>query len=407
MTVFRPSAVTEIGEIVTWAAAEKEPLEIVGGGSKRRLGRPEAAKHALDVSGISGIIDYEPSELVLTARAGTTMAEIEAQLSAHHQMLAFEPPDWRDLLASEGEPTLGGVVACNLAGPRRVRAGAPRDHFLGFSAVNGWGDAWKAGGRVVKNVTGYDMGKLQAGSYGTLSVLTELSVKVLPAPETSCSLVWTGLADQSAITALANALNSPHEVSAAAHLPAEMAARSKVADVSGLGANATVVRLEGFRPSVEYRAGALEQMLGPAVRLQASASTALWREIASVQPLLEHTDSIIWRVCPTPSAAPDTLRSVQQRLGSARGFFDWGGGLLWLDLDPAKAGADCGAASVRAAVQEAGGGHATLVRAPDPAREAVPVFEPLPPALDALTRRVKAGFDPQGVLNPGRMYRGM
>ncbi len=268
MTVFHPSEVADIEEVVTWAAAEKELVEIVAGGSKRRLGRSEPAKHTLDVSGLCGIIDYEPSELVITVRAGTKMAEIEAQLSAHHQMFAFEPPDWRMLLGREGEPTLGGVLACNLAGPRRVRAGAARDHFLGFSAVNGWGDAWKAGGRVVKNVTGYDLCKLQAGAYGTLSVLTEVSVKVLPAPETSCSVVLTGLSDQAAIAAMTKALNSQHEVSAAAHLPAEQVARSTVPEIAGLGANVTVMRLEGHRPSVDYRAGALEAVLGPLVRLE-------------------------------------------------------------------------------------------------------------------------------------------
>jgi glycolate oxidase FAD binding subunit len=358
------------------------------------------------VSGISSIVDYEPSELVITARAGTTMSEIEAQLSAQHQIFAFEPPDWRSLLCGEGEPTLGGVLACNLAGPRRVRAGAARDHFLGFSAVNGWGDAWKAGGRVVKNVTGYDLCKLQAGAYGTLSVLTEVSVKVLPAPETSCSVLLTGLADPAAIAAMTKALNSQHEVSAAAHLPAGLVARSKVADLAGLGANVTVMRLEGHRPSVDYRAGALEAVLGPLLRLNASASVALWNEIASVQPLLARADSIVWRVCPTPSNAPEVLRRVQESIASASGFYDWGGGLLWLDLDPAQAGTDCGAAAVRGALKSAGG-FATLVRAPDPARETVPVFDPQPPALDALTRRVKAGFDPQRILNPGRMYKGM
>jgi glycolate oxidase FAD binding subunit len=405
MSEFHPADAAEAEQIVTWAAAESEPLEIAGGGSKRRLGRPAAAKHTLDLGRISGIVDYEPPELVLTAHAGTPMAEIDAQLVAHRQMLAFEPPDWGALLGSERGPTLGGVLACNLAGPRRVRAGAARDHFLGFSAINGWGDGWKAGGRVVKNVTGYDLCKLQAGAYGTLSVLTEVSVKVLPAPETSCSVLLTGLADEDAIAALAKALNSPHEVSAAAHLPAATASRSRIGEVSGAGGGVTVIRLEGPRPSVDYRAGALEAVLGPLARVEYTASVALWAEIGSVQPLLARSDSIVWRICPTPSAAPSVLRRVQGAIPSADGFYDWGGGLLWLSLDPA-ASADCGAATVRGAVRQAGG-HATLIRAPDPARETVPIFDPPPPALDALTRRVKAGFDPRGILNPGRMHKGV
>ena len=400
MTVFRPDDAAQVEQVVAWAAAEAQSLEIVGGGSKRALGRPSRADHTLELAALCGIVDYDPPELVLTARAATTMAEIEAQLAAHRQMLAFEPPDWRGLLPSDAEPTLGGVMACNLAGPRRVRAGAARDHFLGFSAVNGWGDGWKAGGRVVKNVTGYDMCKLQAGAYGTLSVMTELSLRVLPRPETSGSLLLPGLADEAAIHALTAALNSQHEVSGAAHLPAAMAARA------GMAGAVTVLRLEGPHPSVAYRAGALESLLGQARRLDADESEALWTRIAAVQPLLGHAGTIVWRVCPTPSAAPALLRRIRDRLQSTEAFYDWGGGLLWLSLDAVEAGADCGTALVRAAVAEAGG-HATLIRAPEPARELVAVFEPAGGALDALTRRVKGSFDPKHILNPGRMQEGV
>nr|WP_321985232.1 glycolate oxidase subunit GlcE [uncultured Lichenicoccus sp.] len=406
MTVVRPSDAAEVEQVVAWAAAEQQSLEIVGGGSKRALGRPSLADHTLDLAALCGIVDYDPPELVLTARAATTMAEIEAQLVAHRQMLAFEPPDWGGLLPSDAEPTLGGVIACNLSGPRRVRAGAARDHFLGFSAVNGWGDSWKAGGRVVKNVTGYDMCKLQAGAFGTLSVMTEISLRVLPKPETSSSLLLPGLADEAAIRSLAAALNSQHEVSAAAHLPASVAARSRVDEVAGAAGAVTVVRLEGPRPSVAYREAALDSLLGRAWHLGAAGSEALWAEIASVQPLLGEADTIIWRVCPIPSAAPALLQRVRDRLASTEAFYDWGGGLLWLSMDAVEAGADCGTTLVRAAVAEAGG-HATLIRAPEAARERVAVFEPTAGALDTLMHRVKASFDPQRILNPGRMHQGI
>jgi glycolate oxidase FAD binding subunit len=411
MTVFQPADAAEATEIVAWAAAEKQTLEIIGGGSKRALGRPPSTEHTLQLAALCGIVDYDPAELVLTARAATPMATIEAQLNMQRQMLGFEPPDLRGLLAgglpADGhEPTLGGVIACNLSGPRRVRAGAARDHFLGFAAVNGWGDAWKAGGRVVKNVTGYDMGKLQAGAYGTLSVLTEVTVKVLPRPETSCSLLLQGLADEAAIQALAAALNSSHEVSAAAHLPAAVAIRSRIAAVSSAGSAVTAVRLEGPRPSVEYRAGALTGVLGRAERLHAAESEALWAEIAAVQPILGGENMVVWRVCPTPAASPALLRRVRSELESAEAFYDWGGGLVWLALDAGEASGDCGAAVVRAAVAEAGG-HATLIYASDAARQAVPVFEPAAGPLDALARRIKGSFDPFGILNPGRMQQGV
>ena len=258
MTAFQPSNAAEAAEVVTWAMAESQSLEIVSGGSKRGLGRPPHADHRLDVSRLSGIVDYEPAELILTARAGTPMAEIESELEARRQMLAFEPPDWRGLLGGGGEPTLGGVLACNLAGPRRVRAGSARDFFLGFSAINGWGDVWKAGGKVVKNVTGYDMCKLQAGAYGTLSVLAEATLKVMPKPETACTVLFQSMADEIAIPELSKALNTPYEVSAAAHLPAPVARRSGVAAVAeGLGA-VTALRIEGPAPSVAFRANAIE-----------------------------------------------------------------------------------------------------------------------------------------------------
>ena len=403
MTVFRPTDAAEVREAVAWAMAGKQSLDISGGGSKRNLGRPASAAHSLDVGALSGVIDYDPAELVLTAKAATPMAQIQALLDAQRQTLAFEPPDWRALWGSNAEPTLGGIVACNMAGPRRVKAGSARDHFLGFSAVNGFGEAWKAGGRVVKNVTGYDMCKLQAGAFGTLSVLLELTLRVTPRPETSCTLVLRGLDDQAAIEALASALNAPHEVTAAAHLPAAAAGRSSIAGVAG---SATIVRLEGHSPSVDYRAGALAATFSPAIRLDAALSARLWSEIGSVQPLLASRDAPLWRICCAPSAAPAVLAQIQSRLVATEAFYDWGGGLLWLSLDAAQVSVDCGAATIRAAFA-ATGGHATLIRAPDAVRAATPVFEPRYGGLEALSRRVKTGFDPQGVLNPGRMQEGV
>jgi len=408
MSVFQPSDEAQAAEVVAWAAAKNQSLEIFAGGSKRGLGRPPRADHRFDVSLLSGIVDYEPAELILTARAATPMAEIEAQLEARRQMLAFEPPDWRGLLGGGGEPTLGGALACNLAGPRRVRAGSARDFFLGFAAINGWGDPWKAGGKVVKNVTGYDMCKLQAGAFGTLSALTEVTLKVMPKPETACTILLHSLADEIAIPELSRALNTPFEVSAAAHLPASGARRSKVAAVAeGLGA-VTALRLEGPAPSVAFRAEAVESLLGRGARLDASETARLWIEIGQVRPLLRpllEAGACVWRLCPMPSAAPAVVGALRAQFPSAEAFYDWGGGLIWLSLDANDAGPDGGAAKVRAAMAQTGG-HSTLVVAPDALREAAPVFDPLPPALAALSRRVKDSFDPRGVFNPGRMQEG-
>jgi glycolate oxidase FAD binding subunit len=405
VSVLEPSDANQIAEMISWVVAEGDTLEIVAGGTKRALGRPMKTDHVLDVSRLSGIVEYEAAELVLTAQPGEPLASIKAELAKKRQMLAFEPPDWRSLLGSQGEPTLGGVIACNLAGPRRVRAGSARDYILGFSAVNGFGEIWKAGGKVVKNVTGYDMCKLQAGAYGTLSALTEITIKIMPKPETACTVVLHGLADDVAIPTLANALNSPFEVSGAAHLPASAARRSKVSVVAaGLGA-ATVMRLEGPRPSVVYRTTALESLVGRGARLNEAETEAFWSEVGAVQPFLAQGSRIVWRLCPTPSQAPSVAHSILFALQSAEFYFDWGGGLIWLSLDSEEAGPDAGAGIVRPVVKTAGG-HATLVVAPEAVRASVPVFEPLSAGLAQLTARVKSGFDPRGVLNPGRMQEG-
>jgi glycolate oxidase FAD binding subunit len=405
MSRLQPSDAKQTAEAIAWAAAEGGSLEILAGGTKRALGRPMMTDHVLDVSRLTGIVAYEPAELVLTARPAEPLAAINAELTKKRQMLAFEPPDWRALVGAQGEQTLGGVIACNLAGPRRVRAGSARDYVLGFSAVNGFGDIWKAGGKVVKNVTGYDMCKLQSGAYGTLSVLTELSLKVMPKPETACTIVLHGLADDVAIPTLANALNSPFEVSGAAHLPRSAARRSRIGAVAaGLGA-ATALRLEGPRPSVAYRADALEALIGRGARLDEPETEVFWSEVGAVQPLLEPGSRIIWRLCPTPSQAPTVAHSILNALPSAELFFDWGGGLIWLSLDAGKGGHDAGAAIVRPGLKSAGG-HATLIAAPEVIRASTPVFEPLSGALAELTARVKSGFDPRGILNPGRMQEG-
>ncbi len=228
MTLHRPSSAQEVAEIVAAAAAEKRTLEIFAGASKRGFGRPVRADAKLDLSKLAGIVNYEAPELVLTARPATPLAELEHVLREKGQMLAFAPPKWLSLLGSEGTPTLGGALACNLSGPRRVRAGAARDFILGFSAVNGRGEIFKAGGKVVKNVTGFDLSKLMVGSFGTLSILTEVTLKVMPRPESECTLLLQGLTDAKAIDVMARALNTPHEILSAAHLPEGAARRSCV-----------------------------------------------------------------------------------------------------------------------------------------------------------------------------------
>jgi glycolate oxidase FAD binding subunit len=400
MTTLAPSTSGEVLDAVRWAAAEQMPLEIVGHGSKRGIGRPAQAEHTLDLSTLSGVTLYEPEELVLSAKAGTPMAEIERLLADHGQQLAFEPMDYGPLLG--GEPcrgTIGGMLAANLAGPRRLKAGAARDHILGVSAVSGRGEAFKAGGRVVKNVTGYDLSKGLAGSWGTLAVVTDATFKVLPAAETETTLAVRGLLDDQAASAMSLAMGSSAEVSSAAHLPEGIAV---LVDRGALGSPAaTLLRLEGFPPSIAYRLALLEGLLknaGPLQRIDGERSKALWRGIRDCAPFVDGSDKPVWRVSMPPADAHHMTLALRRDV-PATCFYDWQGGLIWLRMEHGEPEAE----RLRALIRKHGGGHATLVRATPAIRASVPVFEPQAPALAALAQRLKAEFDPNNVLNPGRM----
>jgi glycolate oxidase FAD binding subunit len=399
MTIFAPSSAAEVLEAVRWAVAEEQPLEVVGQGSKRGIGRPMQTAHTIDLARLSGVTLYEPEELVLSARAGTTLAEIEELLRGRGQELAFEPMDYGRLFGAEpGRGTIGGALAANLSGPRRLKAGAARDHILGVAAVSGRGEAFKAGGRVVKNVTGYDLSKAMAGSWGTLAVVTDVTFKVLPAAETETTVAVRGLIDDDAVTAMALAMGSSAEASSAAHLPEGVAAR--IAGGALGGDPATLLRVEGFGPSVAYRIDTLHGLLksaGEIETIEGEASRAIWRDVRDCAPFSDGTMRPVWRVSMTPGAAAPFVLALRMEAG-ADAFYDWQGGLVWLRME-----ADPEAEAVRRLLQRFGGGHATLVRAEPQWRAALPVFEPQPPALSALSARVKEQFDPTGILNPGRM----
>jgi len=400
MTTFTPTTAQEVLNIVRWAAAEEAPLEVLGHGSKRDIGRPVQTEHVLDLSQLSGITLYEPEELVLSAKAGTPISEIDALLAEHNQQLAFEPMDYGPLFGGEsGHGTIGGVLGANLSGPRRIKAGAARDHVLGVYAVSGRGEAFKSGGRVVKNVTGYDLSKLMAGSWGTLAVVTEVTFKVLPAPETETTVAFSGLDDAQAAAAMAAATGSSAEVSGAAHLPVAVVSRF-LGGAFGHEAR-TVLRLEGFGPSVKYRTGILRTVLaeaGPMELLSAEESQRLWREIRDCAPFSDGTAMPVWRVSMTPSEGYKMVDALRREAG-VNAFYDWQGGLIWLRMETP----DPEAEPLRRQIGRFGGGHATLVRAEPVVRAALPVFQPQPPALAALSARLKEQFDPKGILNPGRM----
>jgi len=383
----KPRDAKELRQAVEWALGEGVTLDVRGEGSKLALGQPMQCAQVLDLSGLSGIVDYAPEELVVTLRAGTPMREVEALLAQRNQMLAFEPPDMGPLLGrAPGQGTLVGAAMGNLAGSRRLSAGAARDHLLGFSGVNGRGEGFKSGGRVMKNVTGYDLSKVLAGSWGTLAVLDEVSVKVLPAPDQTATLMLLGLDDAAAVRAMCAAMGSPHEVSGAAHLPGR-----------------TALRLEGVAPSVEARLKGLRELMKDAgarmEELGTLESRAFWREVRDVVPLKAAPDAMVWKISCPPTEGPAILERIKAQRPAVQAFYDWSGGLIWLALPPS---ADADHTIVRGALG-ATGGHATLIRAPEAVRAAVPVFQPQSPALAALAARVKESFEPKGLFNPGRM----
>jgi glycolate oxidase FAD binding subunit len=403
----KPRDAVETEQAIQWALAGGKTFELVGHGTKRAIGRAAQWDATLDLSGLSGVALYEPEELVLSAKAGTPLAEIEALVAASHQELAFEPLDYGSLLGTAaGASTIGGVIAANLSGPRRIKAGAARDHFLGFSAVSGRGETFKSGGRVVKNVTGYDLCKLLAGSWGTLAAMTEVTVKTLPRAETEQTVLVLNLDDVTARKVMAAATASFGDVSAAAHLPAAVAAR--IGETAAAQAAATVFRLEGVAPSVAQRQGVLEKLLSPFGSLSAlseAPSRALWRAIRDVTPFAASGPAgrrDLWRISTAPTRGTEVGRTLVAK-AEAEVLYDWAGGLVWAALPAAD---DANAPLVRATVAAAGG-HATLIRAPTAVRAAVAVFEPEPAALAALTKRVRKSFDPQGVLNAGRMWAGV
>ncbi len=359
----RPTDIGELCEIVAGGG----PLRLRGGGSKDAIGA-ESNGTVIDMCGFAGVVDYDPPELVLTVRAGTPLADVQALVAGEGQMLAFDPFDHAAIFGGEVRATIGGVIAAGVAGPARLSRGAARDHLRGFTAVSGRAEKFVAGAKVVKNVTGYDLSKLITGSWGRLAAVTELTLKVLPAPREQQTLVLRGLDPAAAVAAMAKAMGSSAEITAAAHLP------------NWEGGALTAIRLDGFPSSIAAR----RETLGG---LETIDGAALWEAVRYATPL--PADKPLWRIILPASRAPALIAAL-----SGDWLLDWAGGLVWLasDADPQ---------AIRAAATAAGG-HAMLVRADPAMRAAVPALHPQPAPLAALEERVRRAFDPAGVFEIGR-----
>jgi glycolate oxidase FAD binding subunit len=399
----------DVEQVVRAAIASEQPLEIVGHGTKRQVGQPMATNALLDLSTLNAVTAYEPNELIITVQAGAPLADVLSLIDSKNQQFAFEPMNTAPLLGTPDIGTIGGMIGAGLAGPRRIKAGGARDHLLGAHAVSGFGDSFVAGGKVVKNVTGYDLCKLLAGSWGTLAVMTEVTLKVMPRPESERTLVLRGLDDVTANKAMTSALGSPFDVSGAAHVPGS-AFRGSIGGLGDLGAAGgavTLVRLEGITASVAHRATSLGQALAPYGRAEIfedAASATIWSAIRDVQPFAANGALgtwPVWRIVCPPSSGGALGQALARDTGGDV-IYDWGGGLIWAALPPKP---DAQAGLLRARV-DAVGGHATLIRAPEQMRLKVDVFHPQQAGLAALGERVRHSFDPKNILNRGRMIRG-
>ncbi len=372
-----PTTEHELAEAI---ASSTGPLSIHGGGT-RPIGKlVEGAP--LNTTGLNGITLYEPGSLTLVVRSGTPVSKVEKTLASEGQRLAFEPMDHRVLLGTTGEPTMGGIAAANISGPRRIQVGAARDFLLGVRFVDGSGNIVKNGGRVMKNVTGYDLVKLLAGSYGTLGVLTEVSFKVLPIAERQLTLSIARQSAAEAVASISKAMSSPFEVTGAAHV-----------------GDTTHLRIEGTEASTTYRSERLASLLDGELQINEDqvAQTELWQDIKNVNQLASHSN--VWRVSMTPSKAPDFIEMVK-REHETEILMDWAGGLLWIGSQGEPKALH---EKLQKEIYSYGGGHVTLVKASPESRSALSVFQPEPRAIGALTNGLRARFDPKGILNPGLM----
>jgi glycolate oxidase FAD binding subunit len=401
-TLLRPATEWELQRLLADASKNNLPVEVAGAGSKRDIGRPTNSAALLTTNSLTGIRLYEPTELVMSARGGTPLARVEANLASQGQILAFEPVDLAPVIGYEpGHATIGSVFATNISGSRRIMSGAARDHLLGVSAVTGHGTPFRSGGRVMKNVTGLDLSRTIAGSWGTLAVMTEVTFKVMPRPEETATLILLGLEDGIAIEALTAATTTPFEVSGAAHLQEALAARLWHEGLKAERRAVTAIRIENFAASVAYRVERLKDELKPfgdVYVLNNESSLAFWDELRQLS-ILQGTSAPLWRISTSPKAGPKVVAAISTFM-TCHAWYDWAGGLVWAEVLPTS---DAGAADIRRVIATHGG-HATLIRAEPAVRAAIDVFQPLEPGLKRLTARLKSVFDPAHILNRGRMH---
>ena len=390
-------AIADEAQLVATVRAAREtrvPFEIVGRGTKRAYGRATAVSDTLDISALNGIVKYEHDELVLTVRAATPLCRNRSTVEPRGSKGS-------DSIRPTGDPcsvgprrsgTIGGALSADTSGPARLRFGAARDHLLGYRAVNGLGEGYKAGGRVVKNVTGFDLSKLMCGAMGTLGVLTEVTLRVYPRAPESAALMVADLSPEDGFALLRRVWSSPFEPTGLAYLPACAAPAFGIGDC---GEGAAFLRVEGAAVPVREKIAALRNLLKDRPLARVDNGDPLFAKIGDGAAFLGQKIDI-WRLAVPQASAAECIARANAPLW----FADWAGGLLWLGL-PASS------ATALGAIAQDVGGHVVLFRANAASRAAIPVFQPELPAHAGLTRSVKAAFDPLKLFNPGRMFEGI
>jgi len=409
--VLYPTKEKEVKDIIKQFYKSNIPIEIIGSNSKKQIGRLLQCAKTLSLSKLNGIVEYLPSELYIKVKAGTSINNIENELKKNNQQLSFEPIDFGYLFMGKSNyGTAGGQVACNISGPRRFKSGSIRDHVLGFRAVNGRGEIIKSGGTVVKNVTGYDLSKLICGSYGTLVAITEITFKVMPAPEENKTLVIHNLNLNQAADLLDKAMSSSNDISGASFLPIDPECKkcemniSKTFMLNDLKDNGsiTAMRLEGLKRSVDQRINNLCEELKISNYdisvIENLQSEIFWKKIKNLE-FFSLTKNNIFRIVIPPTECVQLINELPRKF---KFYLDWGGALIWMEACELS---EQMFESIRKKVVRHKG-YISMIKNSDFLPFVEDVFTI---SLDRfnISQSIKKSFDPKKILNPGKMYTGI
>ena len=402
-SVLKPNSREEISLIIQECYKKNIPIEVSCLQSKRSIGRNFQTEKTLDLSNYKGIIEYKPEELYIKVKAGTSIKEIKAELDKHNQQLAFEPNDFGLIFKGKyDEGSIGGVISCNFSGPRRFKVGSARDHVLGFQGINGRGEIIKSGGTVVKNVTGYDLSKILSGSFGTLTVLTEISIKVLPKPASSKTLVIKNPHLLKTLNYLNDALSSSSDPSGGVFYPEYFSNHFTFNDLTYNGP-LTAIRIEGANESIDHRINNLRRELKlndeEILILEPEQSRILWEKTRALEVFSKMKSNLLRIVIP-PSEAFEVIKQIKTY--DPKYFVDWGGSLIWLQLDKVNFKI---LNDIRTIVNKAFG-YLTVIKIEEDLKASIDIFS-IDPVRYKISEKLKKSFDPKRILNPGKMYSGI